>query len=227
MNLVCLFIYFFFFLRFMQKFKMAAKVAGQRFLRKVASRLCRYPAGQKFHQNRSISLCCILRRWPLKVAGKLFLRKVTSRLFKYPLGQKFGQNHSISFRFREKRVFAFKAEIQDGRQKWREKDFWEKSQVDSAKTLQVKNFVEIALSCSVSEINAFYVEIQDGRQTWRKTIFWENCQKTLQIPCGLKISSKIALSCSVSEINSFLRLMQKFKMAAKSGGKMIFAEGRQ
>ena len=32
------------------------KVAGKRFLQKVASRLCRYHAGQKFRRNRSISL---------------------------------------------------------------------------------------------------------------------------------------------------------------------------
>ena len=38
---------------------------------------------------------------------------------------------------------------------------------------------------------------------------------------------EIALSCTVSEINTFLHLMQKFKMAAKSGGKAIFVKGRQ
>ena len=63
--------------------------------------------------------------------------------------------------------------------KWRENDFWEKSPVDSPDTLRVKNFV------------------------------------------------KIALSRSIIEINMFLRLTQKFKMAAKSGGKMIFAKSRQ
>ena len=106
--------------------------------------------------------------------GKQFLRKIASRLCKYPAGQKFCRNRSISLRFRDKCVFAFKAEIQDGRQKWRENDFWEKLPVDSADTLWVKNSVEIALSCSISEINVF------------------------------------------------LRFMQKFKMAAKSGGKTIF-----
>ena len=38
---------------FTQKFKMLLKVAGKRFLRKNASRLCIYPVGQKFHQNCS------------------------------------------------------------------------------------------------------------------------------------------------------------------------------
>ena len=35
---------------------------------------------------------------------------------------------------------------------------------------------------------------------------------------------EIALSRSVSEIKAFLRIMQKFKMAAKSGWKTIFAK---
>ena len=52
----------------------------------------------------------------------------------------------------------FYAEIQDGRQKWREKDFCEKSPVDFGDTLWVKNFVEISVSCSVSEICIFRVK---------------------------------------------------------------------
>ena len=36
---------------FMQKFKMAAKMVEKLFLEKVASRLCRYPAAQKFCRN--------------------------------------------------------------------------------------------------------------------------------------------------------------------------------
>ena len=40
--------------------------------------------------------------------------------------------------------FAFYTEIQNDRQKWWENDFWEKSPVDSADNLQVKNFMEIA-----------------------------------------------------------------------------------
>ena len=42
-------------------------------------------------------------------------------------------------------------------------------------------------------------------------------------PGGLKFR----LSHSVTERNAFLSLTQKFKMAAKSGGKMIFAKSRQ
>ena len=95
------------------------------------------------------------------------------------MGQKFRRNRSILLCFRDKHVFAFNTEIQDGRQKWQENNFCEKSPEDSVDTLRVKNFVEIALPCSVSEINAF------------------------------------------------LHLTQKFKMAAKSGGKTIFVKSRQ
>ena len=81
-------------------------------------------------------LLCRNSRWPPKVAGQQFLRKGASRLCRYPVGQK------------------FRREIQDGRQKWWENDFCEKSPVYSANTLWVKNFIEIALSHSVSKINA-------------------------------------------------------------------------
>ena len=57
-------------------------------------------------------------------------------------------------------LFAFYAKIQNGHQKWRENDFWEKSPVDSADKLWIKNFVEIASSCSISEMNMFLCFIQ-------------------------------------------------------------------
>ena len=44
-------------LHFMQKFKIAAKVAGKRFLLEVASRRFIYPVGQKFRRNHSILHC--------------------------------------------------------------------------------------------------------------------------------------------------------------------------
>ena len=81
--------------------------------------------------------------------------KIASRLCRQPAGQKFRGNRSISLHFRDKRVFAFYVEIQDGHQKWRENNFCKKSPVDSAAILWVKNFVEIALSRSISEISVF------------------------------------------------------------------------
>ena len=69
------------FLHFTQKFKMTAKYGGKRFLRKVPSILSRYPAGQKFRRNFSIShhfrgkwVLCRNSRWSPKI------RKVTNRL---------------------------------------------------------------------------------------------------------------------------------------------------
>ena len=61
-------------------------------------------------------------------------------------------------------ISTFYAEIQDGWQKWQEKDFCKNSPVESADILWFKNFFEIVLASSVSEINpffAFYAEIQD------------------------------------------------------------------
>ena len=62
-------------------------------------------------------------------------------------------------------VFAFYVEIQDGHQKWRKNDFWQKMTEDSVDILWIKIFVEMALSCTISEMNEvfflFYTESQD------------------------------------------------------------------
>ena len=105
--------------------------------------------------------------------------------------------------------------------------FCEIMQVDSADTPWVKNFVEIALSCSVSEINAFLRFMQQFKMATKsggKTNFEPgDSADTLWV----KNFIEIALSCSVSEINVFLCLTQKFKMAGKSGGKTTFEKTRQ
>ena len=90
--------------------------------------------------------------------------KVASGPSRYPFSQKFRQNRSSSLGFRDKCIFTSCAEIQDGRQKWRENDFCENFPVDYADTLRVKNFVNIALSHTISQINAFYAVIHNGRQ---------------------------------------------------------------
>ena len=91
-----------------------------------------------------------------KSGRKTNFEESARRLYRHPVSQKFCRNRSISLRFRDKFVFAFNTEIQDGHQKWRENDFCEKSpEALSADTLLVKNFVEIALSRSVSERKAF------------------------------------------------------------------------
>ena len=215
-------------------------MAGKRFWQKIASRLCRYPVGQKFRRNRSsslrfrdkevvafyaeiqdghqkwrenkfcktltvasadtlwvknfveislarsVSVINTLLRFTqrFKMATKssrktIFAKKLAIRPCRYPVGQKLRRNHSSSLRFRDKHVFAFYAEIQDSRQKWRENDFGETLPVDSADTLWVENFVEIALARSVSEINAslrFTQKFKMAVKRDRKTIFVKRCQ---------------------------------------------------
>ena len=71
--------------------------------------------------------------------------------------------------------------------------FCEKSPVDSAYTVGVQNFVEIALPRTVSKINAFLHFTQKFKMAAKsggKAIFAKSRQKTLHIPCGSKISSK-------------------------------------
>ena len=113
-------------------------------------------------------------------------------------------------------------------QKWRENDFWEKSPVDSTDILRVKNFVEIALSRSVSEINLFLCLTQKFKmasKSGRKMIF-RKIARLCRYHAGQNFI-EIALSCSGSKINRFLCLTQKFKMAAKSGRKTIFGKSWQ
>ena len=103
---------------------------------------------------------------------------------------KLHQNRSISHRFRDKCVFAFYAEIQDGRQKWRKNDFWEKLPVDSAYTVRVKNFVKINLSHTVFKIMRFCILPKNSRwppKNGVKVIFAKCRQYNLQIPYGSKI----------------------------------------
>ena len=98
---------------------------------------------------------------------------------------------------------------------------------DSADNLGVKNFAEIALSCTVSEINVllhftqkFKMEAKNGR----KTIFRKSHQYTLWKPLGVKHFIKITLSGTVSEINAFLCFTQKFKMPPNMAGKRFLAK---
>ena len=98
------------------------------------------------------------------------------------------------------------AEIQDGHQKWQESDFWEKSPVDSAYTLQIKNFVEITLSHTVSKINAllrFTQKIQDGRQKWRESHFCEMSPVDSPYTLCVKNFVEISLSRTFSKISGF------------------------
>ena len=63
----------------------------------------------------------------------------------------------------------------------------------------VENFDEIALSCTVKEIEANFCfsifgknsKIPNGRHFWKEENFFENCQEYIDyIPCGSKITTK-------------------------------------
>ena len=121
------------FLHFTQKFKMATRNGGKRFLGKVGNRLCRYSAGQKFCRNLSIShrfrdkrvfaFYAEIQDGSQKWRENVVLQIITSRLCRYPVGQKFRRNPSISLRLQDKHAFTFYTEIQDGHQKWRKTIF--------------------------------------------------------------------------------------------------------
>ena len=81
--------------------------------------------------------------------------------------------------------FAFYAEIQDGHQKLQENDFWKKLADDSADTVGIKNFAEIALFHAVSEINAFLHITQKFKIPVKmagKQFLEKKCQMTMKIP---------------------------------------------
>ena len=90
----------------------------------------------------------------------------------------------------------FNIEIQDGCQKWWENNFCKKSTGDSPHTQGVKSFDEITLK-------------------WQEIDFWEKSAVDPAATLWVKNLVEIDLSLSISEIIRFLRLMQKFKMAAK------------
>ena len=180
-----------------------------------------------------------IRRWsrerdfcemsPAHSADTLFFKIAKSTLLRYPVDRKFHQNRSISHCFQDKYIFFVLRRNSRWPPKMAGKRFWGKSPVDSAYTLWVENFVEITLSCIVSEISvfAFYTEIQDGCQKWRKSDF---CKKSpVDSADNLRIKNfvEIVLSRTVSKIDALLCFTQKFKMAAKSGGKAIFGKSCQ
>ena len=133
-----------------------------------------------------------------KVAGKRFLRKVASRLCRYLVGHKVCRNRSISLHFRDKHIFVFNTEIQDGCQKCRGKHFFcEIMLVESTDTLRIKNYVEIALSRSVFEINTFLHFTQKFKMAVKnggKMIL----RKVASRLCRYPTHQKFCQNCSIS-----------------------------
>ena len=71
-------------------------------------------------------------------------------------------------------------------------------------TLQVKNFIKIALFHTVSEINAFFCifhrNSRFSAKNGEKMIFGKSPQWTLQVSCGSKISSNLLYLAPFFEI---------------------------
>ena len=83
------------------------------------------------------------------------------------------------------------------------------------------------LVLKINAFFAFYAEIQDDHQKWWQSDFGEMSPVHSTDTLWVKHFIKIALSRTVSKINAFLHFTQKFKMAAKNGGKAIFVKSRQ
>ena len=91
--------------------------------------------------------------------------------------------------------------LQNGCQKWRENDFWQKVANDSIYILQVKNFVENCSVCIVSEINAFLHFTQKfkiatkncGNRIWgtKSGRYYTDIQNGCQSVAGKRLSAKI------------------------------------
>ena len=77
--------------------------------------------------------------------------------------------------------------------------------------------------CKIS----FYAKIEDGRQKWWEKFLCEKLPTDCRYPCRCprgKNFVKIALSHTIPKINAFLHFTQKFKIAAKNGGKTILGK---
>ena len=85
----------------------------------------------------------------------------------------------------------------------------------------------ISLCFQDKHVFVFNAEIQDGHQKWRENNFCKMSPIDSTDTLRIKKFVQIALSRSVSKINVFSCLMQKFKMATKSGGKTIFPKSLQ
>ena len=86
----------------------------------------------------------------------------------------------------------------------------------------VKNFVETALSRTISKANMFSAETYDGCHKWWESDFLKKLPDDSADKLEVKNFIEITLSRTTSEINVFLHFMQKFKMAVTNGRKIFF-----
>ena len=147
---------------------------------------------------------------------------------KYPVDQKLRQKFLLSRSVSKINLFScFTQKFKMATKSGGENDFCEKWPVDSGDIVRLKNFIEIALSHSISEISGFLhlmLKFKMATKSGGKNDFCEKWPVDSGDIVRLKNFIEIALSHSISEISGFLHLMLKFKMAAKSGGKTIFVK---
>ena len=87
-----------------------------------------------------------------------------------------------------------------------------------------KNFIEIALSRSVSEINLYLRLTQKFKMATKsggKRFLGRVVSRLCRHPVGQKFRRNRSITL---RFRDFLRFTQKFKMVAKSGGKMFFCK---
>ena len=124
---------------------------------------------------------CVLRRisrWLLKMAGKWFLMKSGGWLCIYPVRQTFCQPGSIYDHFRDKCVFEFYAEMQEGCQK-------------CGKTIWPKKARSLCIYPADKKFhwNSSNKYFKMAAKNSEKMIFGQKCQMILHIPSSPKISS--------------------------------------
>ena len=157
-------------------------MSGKQFLEKHTSRLCRYPPGQKFHQY-----CSILHRFRDECVFALYaeIQDGCQKWRENNFWKKSPKDSANSLQFQKfvkialsrtvseiNAFLRFMQKFKTAAKKLMENNFWEKSQVDSADTLPVQNFVKISLSGTVIEINTFLCFAQKFKMAAKK--WWEN-----------------------------------------------------
>ena len=133
---------------------MTAKNVGKMFFwGKVTSTLCRYPGGLKI----SLKLLYLTpshtqnSRWPPKTT----LGKIRQQTLQIPWGSKVLSKSLYLALFPRYVHFCVLRRNSRWPPKIVDNDFWGKSPVDSADTLEVKNFIKIPLACTVSVVTMY------------------------------------------------------------------------
>ena len=109
-------------------------------------------------------------------------------------------------------IFGKYSKIQNGRHFWGGENFLKTAKLHSLDTLWVENFDEIALSCTVKEIEANLcfaifgktLKIQNGRHFWGGENFLKIAKSTfLRYPEGRKFRRNRSILHSLGDMSTF------------------------